>query len=82
MKSLLNLNIVNLRNDLNNVKSLTRKNIEDGQNFIKKEFEDQKKKIKDAIKDNRKCSRKSNDYITKSNLYIKFRKKTKWKLSS
>lgn len=44
MKSLLNLNIVNLRNDLNNVKSLTRKNIEDGQNFIKKEFEDQKKK--------------------------------------
>ena len=56
--------IVNLRNDLNSVKELYKKelskvrecvnDIEDGQKFIEKEFEDQKEKIKDMIKDNKK----------------------------
>ena len=56
--------IVNLRNDLNSVKELCKKelskvrecvnDIEDGQKFIEKEFEDQKEKIKDMIKDNKK----------------------------
>ena len=69
MKSLLNLNslrndIVKLRNDLNSVKELNKKelskvresvnDIEDGQKFIEKKFEDQKEKIKDLIKDNKK----------------------------
>ena len=56
--------IVNLRNDLNSVKELNKKelskitesvnDIEDGQKFIEKEFEDQIEKIKDLIKDNKK----------------------------
>ena len=57
--------IVNLRNDLNNVKELNKKelsklresvnDIEDGQKFIEKEFEKQKEKIKDLMtKDNKK----------------------------
>ena len=55
--------IVNLRNDLNSVKELNKKelskvresvnNIEDDQKFIEKEFEDQKGKIKDLIKDSK-----------------------------
>ena len=55
--------IVNLRNNLNSVKELNKKelskvresvsNIEDDQKFIEKEFEDQKGKIKDLIKDNK-----------------------------
>ena len=56
--------IVNLRNDLNNVKELNKKglskvreslnDIEDGQKFIEKEFEEQKEKIKDLINDKKK----------------------------
>ena len=56
--------IVNLRNYLNSVKELHKKelskvresvnDIEDDQKFIEKEFEDQKEKIKDLIKDNKK----------------------------
>ena len=56
--------IVNLRNDLNSVKKLNKKELsevkgsandtEDGQKLIEKEFEDQKEKIKDLIKDNKK----------------------------
>ena len=57
--------IVNLRNDLNNVKELNKKelsklresvnDIEDGRKFIEKEFEKQKEKIKDLMtKDNKK----------------------------
>ena len=56
--------IVNLRNYLNSVKELNKKelskviesvnDIEDSQKFIEKEFEDQKEKIKDLIKDNKK----------------------------
>ena len=56
--------IVNLRNDLNSVKELNKKelskvresvnDIEDDQKFIEKEFEDQKNNIKDLIKDNKK----------------------------
>ena len=56
--------IVNLRNNLNSVKVLNKKelskvresanDIEDGQKFIEKEFEDQKEKIKDLIKGNKK----------------------------
>ena len=52
--------IVNLRNDLHNVKELNKKeaskatesanDIDDGQKFIEKEFEEQKGKIKDLIK--------------------------------
>ena len=67
--------IVNLRNDLNSVKKLNKKelskvretvhDIEDGQKFIEKEFEEQKEKIKDLIKDNNKWSQKTSDYITK-----------------
>ena len=67
--------IVNLRNDLNSVKKLNKKelskvretvhDIEDGQKFIEKEFEEQKEKIKDLIKVNNKWSQKTSDYITK-----------------
>ena len=56
--------IVNLRNDLNSVKELKKKELskvresvsdtEDDQKFIEKEFEEQKEKIKDLIKDNKK----------------------------
>ena len=79
--------IVNLRNDLNSVKELNKKesskvresvnDIEDDQKFIEKEFEDQKKNIKDLIKDNKKFFRKTNDSITKSNPYTKVKKETK-----
>ena len=79
--------VVNLRNNLNNVKELNKKelskvrdsvnDIEDGQKSIEKEFEEKNKKIKDLIKDNKKCSRKTNDYITKSKPFFKVRKKTK-----
>ena len=53
--------IDNLRNDLNSVKKLNKKELckvrgsvndtENGQQFIEKEFEHQKEKIKDLIKD-------------------------------
>ena len=56
--------VVDLRNDLNNMEELNKKeiskvresvnDIEDGSKFIEKEFEDQKEKIKDLIKDNKK----------------------------
>ena len=80
--------IVNLRNDLNSVKELNKKelskvresvnDIEDGQKLIEKEFEEQKENIKDLIKDNKKnCSQKTNDYITKLKPYTKVRKETK-----
>ena len=55
---------VNLRNDLNSMKELNKKelskvresvnDIEDGQKFIEKEFQEQKQKIKDLIIDNKK----------------------------
>ena len=60
--------IVNLRNDLNSVKELNKKelsevresvnDIEDGQKFIEKEFEEQKEKIKDLISDKKNVLRK------------------------
>ena len=60
--------IVNLRNDLHNVKELNKKevskaaesanDIDDGQKFIEKEFEEQKGKIKDLIKDKKNVLRK------------------------
>ena len=56
--------IFNLRNDLNGVKELNKKelskvrdfvnDIEDDQKFIEKELEEQKEKIKDLIKDKKK----------------------------
>ena len=56
--------IVNLRNDLNSVKELKKKELskvresvsdtEDDLKFIEKEFEEQKEKIKGLIKDNKK----------------------------
>ena len=49
---------------------------DDGQKFIEKEFQEQKEKIKDLIKDNKRCSRKTNDYIMKLKPYTKVRKKT------
>ena len=79
--------VVDLRNDLNNVKELNKKeiskvresvnDIQDGQKFIEKEFEDQKEKIKDLIKDNKKIFLKTNDCITKSKPNTKARMKTK-----
>ena len=55
--------IVNLRNDLNSLKKLNKKelskvrefvnHIEDGEKFIEQEFEEQKDKIKDLINDNK-----------------------------
>ena len=60
--------IVNLRNDLHNVKELNKRevskaaesanDIDDGQKFIEKEFEEQKGKIKDLIKDKKNVLRK------------------------
>ena len=60
--------IVNLRNDLHNVKELNKKkvskateslnDIDDGQKFIEKEFGEQKGKIKDLIKDKKNVLRK------------------------
>ena len=55
---------------------------DDGQKFIEKEFQEQKEKIKDLIKDNKKCSRKTNDYIMKLKPYTKVRKKTKKMLTN
>ena len=55
--------IVNLRNDLNSLKKLNKKelskvrefvnDIEDGEKFIEQEFEEQKENIKDLINDNK-----------------------------
>ena len=60
--------IVNLRNDLHNMKELNKKevskaaesanDIDGGQKFIEKEFEEQKGKIKDLIKDKKNVLRK------------------------
>ena len=60
--------IVNLRNNLNSVKELKKKELskvresvnyfEDVKKLIEKEFEEQKEKIKDLIKDNKKPTTK------------------------
>ena len=70
--------IVNLRNNLNIIKELNKKELSkvklsvndtgDSQKFIEREFENQKRKIKDQVEDNIKCSLKNNDYIMKSKL--------------
>ena len=79
--------IFNRRNDLNGVKGLNKielskvtecvNDIEDGQKFIEKESEDQKRRSKTSLRTTKKCSQKTNDYITKSKPYTKIRKKTK-----